>query len=319
MPRQPRIDYPGAWHHVTNRGRNKQAVYRGDNDRADFLDHFATASRLYQLEVHSFCLMDTHFHSLVRSLTGQLSNAMQFVGGQYTVDFNQRHGTDGALFKGRFFSKIIEDERYLMEAARYIPNNPVKAGIVMRPEHYQWSSYAATVGIERAPEFLDADTIVDWFFGGDRASFASFVAERDTQRSHAFAHAVESRQTDPSLRTSISRIADAERRFQQLLAGKPGRREPAAILARYVCGAFELPLPHVLYPIDSRSESARHLLLTLLYRHEVAPLAELGSAFGVNSRGAAHRAVRRFERTASNNPILADLVTGGINLIPSAA
>jgi len=243
---------------------------------------------------------------------------MQFVGGQYTVDFNQRHGTDGALFKGRFFSKIIEDERYLMEAARYIPNNPVKAGIVTRPEHYQWSSYAATVGTAPAPEFLDARTIVDWLFGGDRGAFASFVAERDTQHSHAFTHAVESRQTDPWLRTSISRLAAAERRFQQLPGGEPGGREPAALLAQFVCRAFELPLPHVLYPTDSRAESARLLLLTLLYRHRVAPLAELGSAFGLNSRGSAHRAVRRFERAASNDPTLTDLLSGGLGLIPSA-
>ncbi len=99
MPRRPREDEPGAWHHVMNRGIARRALYEDRRDVRCFLACLALAARAGLIEVHAWCVMTTHFHLLVRSPVGQLSDAMRRVQREYSRAFNRRHG---ALARGRF-------------------------------------------------------------------------------------------------------------------------------------------------------------------------------------------------------------------------
>src|SRR5262245_62027418 len=129
MPRSPRADFPGAWHHVMNRTAGGGDVFTTTRDTEFFLDGLGEASRRYATEVHAYCLMSNHFHLLVRSQDGRLSDFMRLVVGRFTRLWNIDRKTDGAVFRGRFASKLVDGDSHLMECLRYIHLNPVNAGL----------------------------------------------------------------------------------------------------------------------------------------------------------------------------------------------
>ncbi len=134
MARQPRIDAPGAWHHVMNRGQAQRPVFQTPTDQRDFLGRLARMSLEKGLEVHAYTLLGNHYHLLVRSRRGSLSRDMAWLQNGYVRAFNCRRGRDGALFRGRFTSRLIPDgdEAYWRAVVRYIDHNPVAAGLAPR-------------------------------------------------------------------------------------------------------------------------------------------------------------------------------------------
>jgi REP element-mobilizing transposase RayT len=154
MPRSPRTDFAGAWHHVMNRGAHRHEIFSADPDAELFLDSLAEASARYEIEIHAYCLMGNHYHLLVRSRTGRLSECIRFAVGRFSRTKNKRDGSDGPLFRSRFTSAPVESEAHLLECSRYIHLNPVRAGIVRAPEEWVWSSARAYLGIGHAPDWL---------------------------------------------------------------------------------------------------------------------------------------------------------------------
>jgi REP element-mobilizing transposase RayT len=178
MARPLRIAFPGAWYHVTNRGLERRAIFREPSDRKRFLRLLAEASDRFALEVHAFCLMGNHYHLLVRTPDGNLSEAMRHLDGVYTQRFNRAHGRDGPLFRGRFASVLVQADRHLLCAARYIHLNPVEARLVERPEDWPPSSYRAYLDPRRAAPWLRTRVILGWFgSAGARARHREFVEQ----------------------------------------------------------------------------------------------------------------------------------------------
>ncbi len=130
MARSPRCDGPGVWHHVMNRGIARRAVFEDSRDVRFFLSRLARAVRAGSIEVHSYCVMTTHFHLLVRSPDGNLSRAMCRVLDDYVRRFNRIRKRDGSLFRGRFRSRPVESLEYRRRLVHYIDANPVLAGLV---------------------------------------------------------------------------------------------------------------------------------------------------------------------------------------------
>ncbi len=173
MARRPRVDFPGAWHHVMNRGVDHQAIFRTDEDRRSFLLYVAQASLKFGVEIHAYCLLDNHYHLLVRSRDGDLSGAMKHVGQKYTQHFNRRHGRDGALFRGRFHSVLVESGEHLDELVRYIHLNPTAGRPEIASVAHQWSSLSGYLGYTASESWLFEDEILRRF--GSRTELASFI------------------------------------------------------------------------------------------------------------------------------------------------
>jgi putative transposase len=154
MPRPKREDFPGAFHHVMNRGARRQPIFKVPDDCQAFLDVLADVVARSDVEVHAYSLMPNHYHLLVRSMRGNLSEAMQQLDGSYTLRMNRRHRWDGPLFRGRFKSQILADPDYRRMALAYIHLNPVRARLVPRLSSDAWTSHRAYVNLNRAPRWL---------------------------------------------------------------------------------------------------------------------------------------------------------------------
>lgn len=106
--------------------------------------------------------METHVHLVVTTPEPNLGRGMHWLSGTYAQKFNARHGRSGHLFGDRFFSRVVVTNSHLVAAIAYVLANPVRAGLVERPEHWPWSSFAATVG-EHAPAYLDVAGVLELF------------------------------------------------------------------------------------------------------------------------------------------------------------
>ena len=167
MARQKRTDYPGAFHHVMNRGARREAIFHKDSHCILFLEVLEEAVLKRGAEVHAYALMPNHFHLLVCSANGNLSRFMQDVGGNYSRRLNRIHSWDGPLFRGRFKSQLIEDDSHLMELVSYLHLNPVRANLVREPQEDCWTSHQAYIGLDKRPSWLTLETITA-MFGGSR-------------------------------------------------------------------------------------------------------------------------------------------------------
>jgi putative transposase len=179
MARPLRIDNKDGWHHLMNRGAAHAVVCRDDTDRVEFGTRLGDIHDRFGIEIHAYCLLDTHFHLLVHCPDGRLSEAMQRLSSIYTRHVNDRLGRDGALFRGRFLSKPIEDDRYLLAAARYVHRNALDVAGVRQVDEYRWSSHRSYLGLRRPAPWLRTDVILS-HFGGDRDAFHRFVRVDET-------------------------------------------------------------------------------------------------------------------------------------------
>ena len=139
MARPLRIQLPGAIYHVMSRGTGPCVIFRDDTDRAIFLRRLRRATSECQWQCHAYCLMATHYHLLLETPLANLAIGMKLINSGYAQGFNRRHKRVGALFQGRYYSVLIDDERHFHQAALYIALNPVRAGLCAQPEDWPWS------------------------------------------------------------------------------------------------------------------------------------------------------------------------------------
>jgi REP-associated tyrosine transposase len=165
MGRAPRTLPPGVIAHITNRAVGGQEIFATDLDRSLFLGLVSAQVRAREWNCHAFCVMSTHYHLLLQAPRGDLSDGMAAIGGGYAKMFNRANDRYGPVFQGRFRSVPVVEHAHILELARYIALNPVRAGIVDRPELWRWSSYGWLMGGAWLFESLRCDWLVDLFGG----------------------------------------------------------------------------------------------------------------------------------------------------------
>ena len=186
MARPLRIEFAGALYHITSRGNDRQSIYRNDADRTHFLEQLQGACDRYDWLCHAYCLMTNHYHLLIQTRAATLSKGMKYLNGKYTQHFNKRHARTGHLFQGRFKSILVDGDGYLLELARYIVLNPVRARMVHTAGEWPWSSYRATAGMVSGHTCLTTDWVLSTFGTHKRHAcerYREFVERGDGQPS----------------------------------------------------------------------------------------------------------------------------------------
>ena len=164
-----------------SRGNSKQEIYLSDDDRCDFLEKLAEVVSKFAWECYAYCLMDTHYHLLIKTPQPNLSEGMHKLNSDYCKRFNWKHEKAGHVLRERFYSPLIEKEEHLYNAISYIALNPVNGGLVSEPGRWRWNSYRAISGIAPNPAFLDISYTLNLFsddIDTARQAYTHFVAER---------------------------------------------------------------------------------------------------------------------------------------------
>jgi putative transposase len=144
MPRAPRPRLADVPFHVVQRGNNRAPCFFCDGDRRRYLEGLRRHGLQHGVATHAYVLMTNHVHLLVTPREPDALGAfMKFVGQLYAQYVNRRYGRSGSLWDGRFHSRLIDNESYLLQCHRYIECNPVRAGMARHPGAYPWSSYRA--------------------------------------------------------------------------------------------------------------------------------------------------------------------------------
>ena len=219
MARQLRIEYEGAFYHVTSRGNLRERIFFDDRDRDNFIDILKRTKERYSYILHAYVLMDNHYHLLIETPLANLKQIMQNINTSYSVSINKKYGRNGHLFQGRYKAIIVDKENYLLELSRYIHLNPVRANIVKYPGEYKWSSYSIFMdGI--VTQEVDVTDILSYFSNNmvtARRRYKEFVeAGINDDIRNPFREAIEG---------VILGGEDLIKKIKALLKGKPRDRE----------------------------------------------------------------------------------------------
>ncbi len=253
MARPLRIEFAGALYHITSRGDRRGAIYQDDDDREAFLGVLAEVVERYNWICHAFCLMTNHYHLVIETVEGNLSQGMRHLNGVYTQASNRRHNRLGHLFQGRFKGILVDKDAYLLELSRYVVLNPLRARLVATPEQWPWSSYRAMTGQAPIPKCLAVNGLLSRF-GVDREEarrcYQQFVADGvgrgiwDGLRQQIYLGGeafVERMQAKAKIDGDASTVPQTQRRapaptLRHIAARHQGRN--AAIVAAYATGAY---------------------------------------------------------------------------------
>lgn len=172
MPRQSRIDTPGALHHVICRGIDRQKIFTDKDDYSLFLNRLGNLLTETKTSCPAWALIPNHFHLLLRTGNVPISVLMKRLLTGYAVNFNRRHNRCGHLFQNRYKSILCQEDSYLLELVRYIHLNPLRAALVT--EYKKLSSYAycghgAMMGCGKI-EWQDTDYVLRLFGDNETAA-----------------------------------------------------------------------------------------------------------------------------------------------------
>ena len=165
MPRQVRLDVPGALHHIMVRGIDKCSIFRDDQDKTRFLERLGQTVSEGKCTVYAWVLMDNHVHILFKSGKDGISAVMRKLLTWYAQYFNRRHRRTGHLFENRYKSILCDEDNYLLALIRYIHLNPIRAKIVTTIEQldrYPWSGHRTLIGKAKHP-WMDVDHALSEF------------------------------------------------------------------------------------------------------------------------------------------------------------
>lgn len=299
MARPLRIQYPGAFYHVTSRGNERRNVFRTNRDRKRFLSYLESATQRYGAEIHGFCLMNNHYHLLIETPGANLSQIMHHINSAYTMYFNVKYERVGHLFQGRYKAILVDVDEYAKELSRYIHLNPVRAGIVDDPEDYLWSSYSFYLGKQKCPKWLVKDFILSFFSG---------TSSQRKKRYKAFVLSVIDQEHENPLRnvveSTILGSADfVEQILETYLKTKKADRDLPALRRLAQRPNFE-EIKKATSSVFGRDQALmRHVSLYFLHKYSGKTLKEIGDLFGIGESGVS-QASRRLILKLNENPNL---------------
>lgn len=305
MARLPRIEFPGAFYHVTSRGNRKQPIFIDDDDRHFFLNCLREAHERFGVVFHVYCLMGNHYHLFLETPDGNLSRIMHLINLKYSSYFNTKHAHSGHTFQSRFQATLVQAKEYAQEVAPYIHLNPVRAELVKLPEEYAWSNYREYLGIGPFRPWTESGFVLG-LFG------KSPVEARKAYQAHVHAR---------MLRGGPSPLAAAKetgilgsRDFVALTIkafSKPADRQKFPSHAR-LSGPLNRPeLRRILQESEAvlgpKSRFVRNIAIHVGHAATDHSLKTIGEFFGISESGIAN-ICRRMKRELDHNETLARAV-----------
>jgi REP element-mobilizing transposase RayT len=298
MARPLRIEIENGLYHVTSRGWQRRAIVRDEADRQSWWELLDRVAVHCGWRVFAWVLMTNHWHLFLRTPQPNLSAGMHDLNSGYATRFNRRHKRVGSLYQGRFKAILVEGQTHAAALSRYVHRNPVRAGIVARPQDYAWSSYRDYLSSKRRPEWLDCQTVLAEIGRDPRSAL------------RAYRRFVEKGAGEPSPLKSVvggmllGRSAWIDRMRKQLAQQPPRREVPAQHLLAWrpsvemilelVSQTYEVE-PSAVVEKRRHGNDARLAALCLCRRLTDERVSDLTARFGGVSAAAITKAVARGE------------------------
>lgn len=174
MPRCSRLFVENACCHITARGNQKQDIFLSENDFKRYAGLLRKYKFRYGCIIYGYCLMPNHIHFIMEFPRGArtMCKFMHSLNQSYAMIFNKKYKKVGHLWQNRYKNFIVLKNEYLVNVMSYVEFNPIRAGLVLKPEDYAWSSYRARILGEK-------NTIIDTFkidyFNADNVNSASSI------------------------------------------------------------------------------------------------------------------------------------------------
>ncbi len=302
MSRPLRIQYPGAFYHVTSRGNERKDIFKSHKDREKFLAYLESAVTRYGAVIHAYCLMNNHYHLLLETPVGNLSQIMRHINGAYTTYFNVKRKRVGHLLQGRYKAILVEADEYAAELSRYLHLNPVRAGMSSRPEDFQWSSYRSYIGLTKAPDWLKESFILGYFCGTSseaRNSYRKFTEDLLTSE-------YQSPLKDVIASTILGRTEFVTDVLEQNLGATKDERNVPSLKEL----AYRPSLNEIIIKIREGSVNEKQLRNVRIYccqKFSGAKLKDIGEYFGI-SDAAVSQTSRRLLLKSEKDPALKKLI-----------
>lgn len=189
MSRPFRVEYTGAIYHITSRGIDRRIIFNDENDYQHFIQLLKEGADFFRVEVISYCLMNNHFHVLLKTREANLSRFMQRLNVAYTRYFNHKYKRVGPLMQGRYKAILVGSDEYFLVLSRYIHLNPVSVkgikgkGLKDKERvliNYKWSSYLAVIDPSKRSEYFKVEEVLG-YTGGDtqngREKYREYILE----------------------------------------------------------------------------------------------------------------------------------------------
>jgi REP element-mobilizing transposase RayT len=310
MARQLRVEFEGAVYHVTSRGNQRGKIFWDNQDRERLRTILERTKERYGYLLHAYVFMDNHYHLLIETPHVNIKQIMQNMNTSYTVFVNRKYNRSGHLFQGRYKAFIVDKDRYLLELGRYIHLNPVRAGVVKRPEDFRWSSYRDYLYAYEGGEITDTDETL------------GFLSKRRGIAVKKYKEFVDAGMGGKSpLENAAGSILGDEtfrERVVKYIRGVPDRREIPEIrkiekkykikdVVRGVAGYFGLAKEDLLTR-RKKTEAERKIAVYLSKLLSGEKNAGIGAVFGISIQ-AVTNAVRRVEKRMEEDTKLSSEVT----------
>lgn len=297
MARPLRIEYPGAWYHVMNRGRRKEKIFLSRHDYEAFIKVLQEASDAWNLKIAGYCLMPNHYHLLVHTPDGNLSRCMRHVNGVYTQRFNRMHQVDGQLFRGRYKAVLVDEEGYLLHVLRYIHRNPVEAGLARTVKAYEWSSHHGYISRARKWQWLHKDLLLAMLTtvkSRQKSTYLDFVGSSSTEEVERFY----SLKNLPSVLGSDAFKEAVKQKIVQLGFHQdiPELRNLTVVpseLVEIVCDYFQTDWDHLIQSRRGSENLPRDMAMYLIRMHCRETLSGIGKIFGIEKYSTVSSAIER--------------------------
>jgi len=311
MARPLRIEYAGAFYHITARGNERNKIFFTQRDYTRFKEYLFIAQERFGCVLHAYVLMGNHYHLLLETPEGNLSQVMHYLNGSYTTYVNVKRKRSGHLFQGRYKSIVIDKDSYLVALSRYIHLNPVRAKIKEHPADYSHSSYVAYIN-------LGSDKIVS------AEQTLSLLTNNKVEASTHYREFVESalgEDLKSPIKDVYGGVVLGDERFIRRTLDRLDERQlesddvscRSALRAKHgiedvvgsVCKELTCTRQALTDPFNRRS---RNLTIYLLKRHVAATNGEIGQVFGGLSYSAVAKVCQRMEKQLETDRELAKTV-----------
>ncbi len=317
MARPLRILYPDAVYHVTCRGNEKQTIYRDDADRNRFLQLLNQSVNIYSIKLHSFVLMSNHFHLLIETPLGNLSEFMRHFNIAYIGYYNRRHKRVGHLYQGRYKAILVDRDAYLSVLSRYIHLNPVRVKSqedidpkekYKRLKSYPWSSLSGYLQKRKKLHFMTYDLVLA-DYGGDTDK-ARKIYRKALVEEMINGKGISDQIIGQSVIGGAQFIAWVKERYLQAEsdAEAPAHKEIKRHGSRdEILASIEQQTGKTFDAIKTEKGPLRQITMDLLYRYGRMTNPEIGRLFGVDYTAVSQERRRLRNRVGEDRRAMAQL------------